>query len=152
MKRYLRMLAGGFAALFAAAGLAGCSGTSQSQSGVAPVSQTTGGYVEEDISPDHNYNVGLFAVGDTLHAFTVENPAGSILDQTAHWYAMGPDGQWQEQTDSGFVDLAAQVGDCYFALPQAWLTEQGELYWKVTAVRDDANREGETYTYLALKQ
>ena len=150
MKRYLRMLAGGFAALFAAAGLAGCSGTSQSQSGVAPVSQTTGGYVEEDISPDHNYNVGLFAVGDTLHAFTVENPAGSILDQTAYWYAMGPDGQWQEQTDSGFVDLAAQVGDCYFALPQAWLTEQGELYWKVTAVRDDANREGETF-YFAVK-
>lgn len=75
MKKPLRLVCGALAALFSAAMLAGCSGEDSSiaSSGALSVAPT-GGYVEEDVSPDHNYNVGLFVVDGILNVFTVENP------------------------------------------------------------------------------
>ena len=107
MKKLCRIVSGALAALFAAALLAGCSEEGASGSSDAPSAAPTGGYVEEDVSPDHNYNVGLFAVDGVLNAFTVENPATPLAQQTAHWYALGQDDQWQEQSGSGFEQLAA---------------------------------------------
>ena len=75
MKKLCRIVSGALAALFAAALLAGCSEEGASGSSDAPSAAPTGGYVEEDVSPDHNYNVGLFVVDGVLNAFTVENPA-----------------------------------------------------------------------------
>ncbi len=146
MKKRNRILAGALAALFATS-LGGC--TADSSSASAPQVQTTGGYVEEDASPDKNYNVGLYAVGDTLHAFTVENAAAPLAQQTAHWYTMGPDGQWQERSGSGFEQLAAQVGEG-IAYPTAYVTQEGELYWSVTTIDESAERESET-SFFAVR-
>lgn len=110
MKKLCRIVSGALAALFAAALLVGCSEEGASGSSDAPSAAPTGGYVEEDVSPDHNYNVGLFVVDGVLNAFTVENPATPLSRQTAHWYALGQDGQWQEQGGSGFEQLAARWG------------------------------------------
>ena len=74
MKKLCRIVSGALAALFAAALLAGCSEEGASGSSDAPSAAPTGGYVEEDVSPDHNYNVGLFVVDGVLNAFTVETP------------------------------------------------------------------------------
>ena len=95
MKKLCRIVSGALAALFAAALLAGCSEEGASGSSDAPSAAPTGGYVEEDVSPDHNYNVGLFAVDGVLNAFTVENPATPLSQQPAHWYALGQDGHGQ---------------------------------------------------------
>ena len=85
MKKPLRLVCGALAALFAAAMLAGCSGEDNTNtSSGAPSAAPTGGYVEADVSPDHNYNVGLFVVDGVLNAFTVENPATPLAQQTAH--------------------------------------------------------------------
>lgn len=67
MKKPLRLVCGALAALFSAAMLAGCSveDSSIASSGALSVA-STGGYVEEDVSPDHNYNVGLFVVNIVL--------------------------------------------------------------------------------------
>ena len=111
MNKLCRIVSGALAALFAAALLAGCSEEGASGSSDAPSAAPTGGYVEEDVSPDHNYNVGLFAVDGVLNAFTVENPATPLSRQTAHWYALRHDGQRQEQGGSGFEQLAAQVAE-----------------------------------------
>ena len=62
MKKTLQDRFRALAALFAAALLAGCSEGGSSGSSDASNAAPTGGYVEEDISPDHNYNVGLFTV------------------------------------------------------------------------------------------
>lgn len=99
MKNLRRAASAALAALLAGALLAGCA-ADESGAGpsATPAAQTTGGYVEEDITPDHNYNVGLFVVDGVLNAFTVENPATPLSQQTAHWYAMGQDGSWQEVT------------------------------------------------------
>lgn len=140
MKKQNRILAGALAALFAAA-LSGCAADSSSAS--APQIQTTGGYVEEDVSPDHNYNVGLYTVGETVHAFTVENAATPLAQQTAHWYTMGPNGRWQEQSGSGFEQLAAQVGEG-IAYPTAYVTQEGALYWSVITITEGADKASET--------
>lgn len=150
MKKPLRLVCGALAALFAAAMLAGCSGEDNTNtSSGAPSAAPTGGYVEEDVSPDHNYNVGLFVVDGVLNAFTVENPATPLAQQTAHWYAMGQDDQWQEQSGSGFEQLAAQVGDG-IAYPTAYLTQDGKLYWSVTVITEDAEKTSET-SYFAVE-
>lgn len=150
MKKTLRLVCGALAALFAAAMLAGCSGGDDSNaSSGAHSAAPTGGYVEEDVSPDHNYNVGLFVVGGVLNAFTVENPATPLAQQTAHWYALGQDDQWQEQSGSGFEQLAAQVGDG-IAYPTAYLTQDGKLYWSVTVITEDAEKTSET-SYFAVE-
>lgn len=144
MKKPLRLVCGALAALFAAAMLAGCSGEDNSNaSSSAPSAAPTGGYVEEDISPDHNYNVGLFTVDGVLNAFTVENAATPLSQQTAHWYAMGQDGQWQEQSGSGFEQLAAQVEEGT-AYPTAYLTQEGKLYWSVTVITEGVEKTSET--------
>lgn len=150
MKKPLRLVCGALAALFAAAMLAGCSGEDNSDaSSGAPSARPAGGYVEEDITPDHNYNVGLFVVDGVLNAFTVENPATPLSQQTAHWYAMGQDGQWQEQSGSGFEQLVSQVtGD--IAYPTAYLTQEGELYWSVTAITGGTEKTSET-SYFAVE-
>lgn len=149
MKKLCRIVSGALAALFAAALLAGCSEGGASGSSDAPSAAPTGGYVEEDVSPDHNYNVGLFVVDGVLNAFTVENPATPLSRQTAHWYALGQDGQWQEQGGSGFEQLAAQVGGG-IAYPTAYLTQEGKLYWSVTVITEDAEKTSET-SYFAVE-
>lgn len=149
MKKLCRIVSGALAALFAAALLAGCSEEGASGSSDAPSAAPTGGYVEEDVSPDHNYNVGLFVVDGVLNAFTVENPATPLSQQTAHWYALGQDGQWQEQGGSGFEQLAAQVGEG-IAYPTAYLTQGGKLYWSVTVITEDAEKTSET-SYFAVE-
>lgn len=149
MKKLCRIVSGALAALFAAALLAGCSEEGASGSSDAPSAAPTGGYVEEDVSPDHNYNVGLFAVDGVLNAFTVENPATPLSRQTAHWYALGQDGQWQEQGGSGFEQLAAQVGEG-IAYPTAYLTQGGKLYWSVTVITEDAEKTSET-SYFSVE-
>ena len=149
MKKLCRIVSGALAALFAAALLAGCSEEGASGSSDAPSAAPTGGYVEEDVSPDHNHNVGLFAVDGVLNAFTVENPATPLSRQTAHWYALGQDGQWQEQGGSGFEQLAAQVGDGV-AYPTAYLTQDGKLYWSVTVITEDAEKTSET-SYFSVE-
>ena len=143
MKKPCSIVSGALAALFAAALLAGCSEGGASGAPEAPSAAPAGGYVEEDISPDHNYNVGLFAVDGVLNTFTVENPAAPLSRQTAHWYALGPDGQWQEQAGSGFEQLAAQVGEG-IAYPTACLTQGGKLYWSVTEITEGAEKSSET--------
>lgn len=156
MKKLCRIVSGALAALFAAALLAGCSEEGASGSSDAPSAAPTGGYVEEDVSPDHNDNVGLFVVDGVLNAFTVENPATPLSQQTAHWYALGQDGQWQEQGGqwqeqggSGFEQLAAQVGDGV-AYPAAYLTQGGKLYWSVTVITEDAEKTSET-SYFSVE-
>ena len=150
MKKPLRLVCGALAALFAAAMLAGCSGGDDSNaSSGASSAAPTGGYVEEDITPDHNYNVGLFVVDGVLNAFTVENPATPLSQQTAHWYAMGQDGQWQEQSGSGFEQLVSQVTGG-IAYPTAYLTQEGELYWSVTAITGGTEKTSET-SYFAVE-
>ena len=150
MKKPLRLVCGALAALFAAAMLAGCSGGDDSNaSSGAHSAAPTGGYVEADVSPDHNYNVGLFVVDGVLNAFTVENPATPLSQQTAHWCTLGQDGQWQEQSGSGFEQLAAQVGDG-IAYPTAYLTQDGKLYWSVTVITEDAEKTSET-SYFAVE-
>ncbi|HIZ30680.1 MAG TPA: hypothetical protein H9813_05535, partial [Candidatus Fournierella merdipullorum] len=150
MKKPLRLVCGALAALFAAAMLAGCSGGDDSNaSSGAHSAAPTGGYVEEDVSPDHNYNVGLFVVDGVLNAFTVENPATPLAQQTAHWYALGQDGQWQEQSGSGFEQLAALVGDG-IAYPTAYLTQDGKLFWSVTVITENAEKTSET-SYFAVE-
>lgn len=144
MKNLRRAASAALAALLAGALLAGCA-ADESGAGpsATPAAQTTGGYVEEDITPDHNYNVGLFVVDGVLNAFTVENPATPLSQQTAHWYAMGQDGSWQEQSGSGFEQLAAQVGQGV-AYPTAYLTREGNLYWDVTEITEGAEKTAET--------
>lgn len=150
MKNLRRAASAALAALLAGALLAGCAADeSGAGTSATPAARPTGGYVEEDITPDHNYNVGLFVVDGALNAFTVENPAASLSQQTAHWYAMGQDGQWQEQSGSGFEQLAAQVTGG-IAYPTAWLTQEGKLYWAVTTITDGAEKTAET-TYFAVE-
>lgn len=149
MKNLCRIISGTLASLFAAALLAGCAGKEASGTSDTPAAPSTGGYVEEDVSPDHNYNVGLFVVDGVLNAFTVENPATPLAQQTVHWYALGQDGQWQEQSGSGFEQLAAQVGDG-IAYPTAYLTQDGKLYWSVTVITENAEKTSET-SYFAVE-
>ena len=149
MKKLCRIVSGALAALFAAALLASCSEGGASGSSDAPSAALTGGYVEEDVSPDHNYNVGLFVVDGVLNAFTVENPATPLSQQAAHWYVMGPEGEWQEQGGSGFEQLAAQVEEG-IAYPTAYLTQGGKLYWSVTVITEDAEKTSET-SYFAVE-
>lgn len=121
MKNLRRAASAALAALLAGALLAGCA-ADESGAGpsATPAAQTTGGYVEEDITPDHNYNVGLFVVDGVLNAFTVENPATPLSQQTAHWYAMGQDGSWQEVTlRDGYgvpYEVAGETGE-HFVIP-----------------------------------
>lgn len=143
MKKLCRIVSGSLTALLVSMPLVGCSDGGPSSSSVTPPAVATGGYVEEDISPDHNYNVGLFTVDGVLNAFTVENTATPLSQQTAHWYSMGQDGQWQEQSGSGFEQLAAQVGDGV-AYPTAYLTQEGELYWSVTVITEGTEKTSET--------
>lgn len=149
MKNLCRIISGTLASLFAAALLAGCAGKEASGTSDTPAAPPTGGYVEEDVSPDHNYNVGLFVVDGVLNAFTVENPATPLAQQTVHWYALGQDGQWQEQSGSGFEQLAAQVGDG-IAYPTAYLTQEKKLYWSVTVITENAEKTSET-SYFAVE-
>lgn len=123
--------------------LAGCSDGESSGASVTSSTAVTGGYAEEDISPDRNYNVGLFTVDGVLNAFTVENAAAPLSQQTAHWYSMGQDGRWQEQNGSGFEQLAAQAEDGP-AYPTAYLTREGKLYWSVTVITEGADKTSET--------
>ena len=150
MKKPLRLVCGALAALFSAAMLAGCSveDSSIASSGALSVA-STGGYVEEDVSPDHNYNVGLFVVNGILNVFTVENPVTPLAQQTLHWYVLGQDDQWQEQSGSGFEQLAAQVGDG-IAYPTAYLTQDGKLYWSVTVIAEGTEKSSET-SYFAVE-
>ncbi|HIX04923.1 MAG TPA: extracellular solute-binding protein [Candidatus Fournierella pullicola] len=149
MKNLCRIISGALASLFAAALLAGCAGKEASGTSDTPAAPPTGGYVEEDVSPDHNYNVGLFVVDGVLNAFTVENPVTPLAQQTVHWYALGQDGQWQEQSGSGFEQLAAQVGDG-IAYPTAYLTQDGKLFWSVTVITENAEKTSET-SYFAVE-
>lgn len=143
MEKLCRIISGALAALLAAALLAGCSDEAGSGAAGTPDTPVTGGYLEEDISPDHNYNVGLFVVDGVLNAFTVEDPATPLSRQTAHWYALDQDGQWQEQAGSGFEQLAGQVGQGV-AYPTAHLTQAGKLYWSVTVLTEGAEKTSET--------
>lgn len=152
MKAISTLFAGMLAGLFAATALAGCSALpDQSQPGQATGENTaqsvTGAYVEEDISPDHHNNVGLYAVGDTLHAFTMENSSGPISQQIAHWYTMDRDGIWQENPDNGFADAAAQVEQAPIALSQAYLTRDGNLYWQITTIQEDPNKTSQSFLF-----
>ena len=149
MKNLCRIISGTLASLFAAALLAGCAGKEASGTSDTPAAPSTGGYAEEDVSPDHNYNVGLFVVDGVLNAFTVANPATPLAQQTVHWYALGQDGQWQEQSGSGFEQLAAQVGDG-IAYPTAYLTQEKKLYWSVTVITENAEKTSET-SYFAVE-
>ena len=143
MDKLCRIISGALAALLAAALLAGCSDEAGSGAAGTPDTPVTGGYLEEDISPDHNYNVGLFVVDGVLNAFTVEDPAIPLSRQTAHWYVLDQDGQWQEQAGSGFEQLAGQVGQGV-AYPTAHLTQAGKLYWSVTVLTEGAEKTSET--------
>lgn len=152
MKKLLRIVSGIFAVVLAAGVITGCSSRSgESVPTAEPVpNAAAGGYVEEDISPDQNYNVGLFVVGDTLNAFTVENPATSLSQQKAHWYTMGPDAQWQEQTGTGFEEMAGQVGEG-ISYPTAYLTQEGKLYWSVVTITNETTRESQQ-SYFAVEE
>lgn len=149
MKNLCRIISGTLASLFAAALLAGCAGKEASGTSDTPAAPSTGGYVEEDVSPDHNYNVGLFVVDGVLNAFTVENPVTPLAQQTVHWYVLGQDDQWQEQSGSGFEQLAAQVGDG-IAYPTVYLTQEKKLYWSVTVIAEGTEKSSET-SYFAVE-
>ena len=152
MKAIQKILSGLLAGLFSVTVLAGCSVMPEQSQPEQPAGETTaqsltGGYVEEEISPDHNHNVGLYAVGNTLHAFTIENSAGPISQQIAHWYTLDRDGSWQENPDNGFADAAAQVGDAPIALCRAYLTGDSGLYWWITVIQEDADKTSQSYLF-----
>lgn len=92
---------------------------------------------------------GFFVVNGILNVFTVENPVTPLAQQTLHWYVLGQDDQWQEQSGSGFEQLAAQVGDG-IAYPTAYLTQDGKLYWSVTVIAEGTEKSSET-SYFAVE-
>ena len=154
MKKLNRLLSG-VLALTMALFTVGCSGETQSaesgsESAVQTQAQTTGtgGYVEEDITPDENWNVGLFMLGDTLHYFSVENPAEPACRQKAHWYTMGPDGKWNERTDHGFEQAVSQLSkDARLSHPAVRLTQEGDLYWKFVTTDNTVDRVSTEYIF-----
>ena len=148
MRQLKKWCAGILAGLFAVT-LAGCAAVpgQQETTGDNTVQSLTGGYLEEDISPDHNDNVGLYAVGDVLHAVTIENAAAPLQQQIAHWYTMGPDGSWQENEANGFADAAAQVPEASAALCNAYLAQDGSLYWRITVIREEPEKTSQSYLF-----
>lgn len=148
MRQLKKWCAGILAGLFAVT-LAGCAAVpgQQETTGDNTVQSLTGGYLEEDISPDHNDNVGLYAVGDVLHAVTIENAAAPLQQQIAHWYTMGPDGSWQENEANGFADAAAQVPEASAASCNAYLAQDGSLYWRITVIREEPEKTSQSYLF-----
>lgn len=148
MKRVIRRMAAGLCAALLGIALPACAQQenppqTSAQQQTATVPEAMGGYVEEDISPDTNFNVGLYAIGDTLHAITIENPADPLDQQVAHWYIRGQDGAWTENPDNGFQAAAAQVSQKDYASCSAYVTQDGVLYWCIVTVSDDVDRTAE---------
>lgn len=107
----------------------------------------TSGYLEEAVSPDHNNNVGLYVVGDTLHAFTMENADAPLQQRVVHWYTRASDGSWKENPDNGFADAVCQVSDAPTALCNAYLTQDDHLYWRIIAIQEGADKTSQRYLF-----
>ena len=144
MKKLYRLLSG-LLALTAVLVLTACGGPARPDNSQMPDSSDpkTGGYVEEDISPDQNEGLGMFWVNDTLHYFSIEYSSQekeiAISSQTVHWYEMQPDGSWNERTDHGFEQITAQIDETASSWPWVYLDQDGTLYWNIQTQKQEGD-------------
>lgn len=112
------------------AGCSKASATSLPSAEIDSLSGRTGGYVEEEISPDHFNLLGLFWVNGALNYFSVENIMDPLPEWRVHWYTLNQDDTWTERTDHGFAEVAANAPE-KVSMVKPYLAKDGTLYWQL---------------------